>query len=131
MNRPSLLPSRTAVAAASLLFGLAAATPAHAWEWGGDEMQPTWRPESLTWAKNIALQVNQEQISTNQLQSSYAPPPREHWCVENPAPTPADCAVAANRLNNWIADFLDLGSQDPIPEGLAQFPKECSSICQL
>lgn len=104
-------------------------SPAWAWTWETEKPTRIWRPESLSWAQTIAWDELGETYSTAELQSNFAPPPREGWCVENPAPIAQDCDTLNTRVRTWLRDFLLLAPSDPLPPGLAIMPAECSSIC--
>lgn len=123
---PTLRSALPALALATLAF---TSTAAHAWDWDEENGMREWRNESLDWAQDIAYDELGESYTHAELETSFNPPPREAWCVENPAPTPQDCQVLDTRVRSWLRRFLDLPSAAPLPPGLPIMPAECSSIC--
>lgn len=114
----------------SLVLGIATATPAHAWEWPEEPGLRSWNPDKTTWAQDILFDVYGEEWDAQSLQSTFAPPPRELWCVENPAPSTSDCQELDFRIKLYLRDdLLELAPNEPLPTGLPQMPPECASIC--
>lgn len=112
-----------------LLAATLSSSPALAWAWGEEHQLRAWRPATLSWASNIAADVLDESISHEELLNEFAPPPREAWCVEAPAPAPSDCVELDFRVRVWLKDFLGLSPNQPLPPGLPFMPSECQTIC--
>lgn len=123
--------ARSAFAALCLTSLALTSTPAFAWEWDDEPELRQWRTATLDWAQDMAWEENGESLSFAELQADFAPPPRESWCVENPAPTTQDCQTLNTRVRTWIRSFLEIPAGDPLPPGLAVMPAECASICAL
>jgi hypothetical protein len=107
------------------LFASGTALAASMWDWDDDFQSRHWRSATLTWAQN----THPSHPSLSWIQSNNPPPVHEMWChySQSQAPTPADCAIFSDRLETWLADFLDTTH---VPESaFASFPKECQSIC--
>lgn len=115
----------------ALLFltALAASPPAWAWDWDDEPEQRQWRTATLDWAQDMAWDELGETWTHAELQAEIAPPPRELWCVEAPAPTQQDCQTLNTRVRTWLRAFLEVPAGDPLPLGLPVMPAECSSIC--
>lgn len=88
-----------------------------------------WRPDTIAWAQDIAWTELGESYSSQEIVDLFAPPVREAWCPENPAPVTNDCDVFDFRVRVWLRDFLGLSPNDPLPAGLPLQPAECISIC--
>ncbi|MCK6507571.1 hypothetical protein L6R53_30100 [Myxococcota bacterium] len=121
--------ARSAFAIPSLFAVALGSTPAFAWEWDEEPELRQWRTATLDWAQDMAWDQNGESYTHAELEADFAPPPREAWCVENPAPTPQDCQTLNTRVRTWVRSFLSIPAGDPLPPGLPIMPAECSSIC--
>lgn len=119
----------TLAALGALALGLVSSN-AYAWEWPEEPSMRTWNSAKTEWAQDILMQVYQESWSSQDLQASFAPPPRELWCVENPAPKASDCDELDFRVRLYLRDeLLELAPGEPLPTGLPIMPPECASIC--
>lgn len=120
---PRFLPALTASAL------LLASTTAFAWEWQEEHEDRIWRTDTLNWAQDILADELNLQVSHQELMTEFAPPPRELWCVEAPAPKVHDCNELNFRVRSWLRQLLELPVNMPLPPGLALMPAECQSIC--
>lgn len=99
---------------------------AYAWEWPEEQSLREWRTMTLNWASDI-----HPDSPTHSELLQETPPPRELWCIESPAPTQSDCAIFRNKLAAWLRVFLEIPQEDPVDDIDPDFPKECSSICDV
>lgn len=99
---------------------------AQGWDWGDVTSVSIWRPATLDWAIEMDPDLTEQQ-----LEDDFQPPPAEMWCMSNSVVTdsPVDCDIHEDLVDEWLHEFLDIPMHQPLPNDLPEWPIECASAC--